>query len=111
MFPVLQVASPARRRLIVRYGEGCQPVIPQHIRARRQRLGPGKLPQQSGQCRQLGTGHQPAELNPGVTAATVPASAQRHPGHPGRTIGRLDHRDTIGVLGLTRPRFHLRSPS
>ncbi len=103
-----QVASPTWRRVVVRFAKGSQPIPLEHVRARRDHLGPGKLPQQPDQRRQLGAGHQPAELNPGVTAATLPASAQRHPGHPGRTIGRPDHGDAIGFPRLARPRFHLK---
>ena len=102
-----QVAFRAWGRVMLRCRYRCQSATSQHVRASRDYPGPGKLPQQADQRGQLATGQPLAELHPGIATATVPASAQRHPGHPGDAVACIDHGHAIGLLRFTRPRFHL----
>jgi hypothetical protein len=44
------------------------------------------------------------QLNPGIAAPTVPASAPWNPRHGQSAVGQLDHGDAIaGIPGLSRP--------
>ena len=102
-----QVAFRAWGPVILRCRYRCQSATSQHVRASRDYPGPGKLPQQADQRGQLATGQPLAELHTGIATATVPAFAQRHPGHPGDAVACVDHGYAIGLLGFARPRFHL----